>query len=253
VKNEIIQKSLKNLLTLAQKFDILRPHTENINTSHMRTKTLLLTAALSAAGALSSMAQVYSVNIVGYINLTLPKGFSMIANQLNATPDNKLSTVIPAPPENTTIYKFNGNGYNTFNYSADNPGWAPDTGTLAPGDGAFIAIDPAFAPTGTTLTLVGEVQLVSSTSIPNGFSVRSSVLPISDTLDNLGFPARENDNLYLFSNATGHYVVYNFSADNPGWAPPNPTPKVGESFFVAGDPAFGAPRTWNRSFVVGPP
>ena len=35
----------------------------------MRTKTLLLTAALTAAGALTSMAQVYSINIVGYINL----------------------------------------------------------------------------------------------------------------------------------------------------------------------------------------
>ena len=46
----------------------------------MRTKTLLLTAALAAAGVVSSMAQVYSVNSVGYVNLTLPNGFSMIAN-----------------------------------------------------------------------------------------------------------------------------------------------------------------------------
>src|SRR4051812_22014092 len=142
----------------------------------MRTKTLLLTAALSAAGALSSMAQVYSVNIVGYINLTVPKGFSMVANQLNATPDNKIQSVLPAPPENTTIYKFNGHGYDSFNYSADNPppGWFPATGTLAPGEGAFISIDPSvIAPaTSTTITLVGEVQLVSDTSIPNGFSIR---------------------------------------------------------------------------------
>src|SRR5438477_5934309 len=136
----------------------------------MRTKTLLLTAALTAAGALISMAQVYSVNIVGYINLTVPKGFSMIANQLNASPDNKLSSVIPAPPENTTVYKFNGHGYDAFNFSADNPGWFPTTGSLAPGEGGFIAVDPAsIAPaTSTTLTLVGEVQLVSTTPVANG-------------------------------------------------------------------------------------
>ncbi len=241
------------MLTHAPNFDILRAHTENINTSHMRTKTLLLTAALTAAGALSSMAQVYSVNIVGYINLTVPKGFSMIANQLNATPDNTIPSVIPAPPENTTLYKFNGTGYNSFNFSADNPGWFPANGTLAPGEGAFISIDPGQAPSGTTLTLVGEVQLVSDVTIPNGFSIRSSVLPISDTLDNLQFPVRENDTIYRFNTTTKTYNSFNWSADNPGWFPPNPTPNVGESFFVSGDPNQGSARTWHRSFVVGPP
>ena len=46
----------------------------------MRTKTLLLTAALSAAGIATSMAQVYSANAVGYVNKLIPTGFSMIAN-----------------------------------------------------------------------------------------------------------------------------------------------------------------------------
>src|SRR5213075_206777 len=81
-------------------------HTQNNTYRHMRTKTTLLTAALVAAGALTSMAQVYSVNIVGYINLNIPKGFSMIANQLDTTPDNTLASVLPNPPENTSCYKF---------------------------------------------------------------------------------------------------------------------------------------------------
>src|SRR2546426_805740 len=99
----------------------------------MRTKTLLLTAALTAAGALTSMAQVYSVNIVGYINLSIPRGFSMIANQLNATPDNTLETLMPTMPEGTIIYKFNpalrgGLGaYDQYQWSADTSGWAPIT------------------------------------------------------------------------------------------------------------------------------
>ena len=135
----------------------------------MRTKTLLLTAALTAAGALTSMAQVYSVNIVGYINLSIPRGFSMIANQLNATPDNTLETLMPTMPEGTIIYKFN--------------------------------------------------------------------------------PALRG--------GLGAYDQYQFSADNPGWAPitvnppnPLPTPKVGESFFFT---TGNSARTWNRTFVVGPP
>src|SRR5713226_3736027 len=72
----------------------------------MRTKTLLLTAALSAAGALTSMAQVYSVNIVGYINLSIPAGFSMMANQLNNSVDNKVTTLLPAPPLGTAVFQF---------------------------------------------------------------------------------------------------------------------------------------------------
>lgn len=224
----------------------------------MRTKTLLLTAALTAAGALSSMAQVYSVNIVGYINLTVPKGYSMIANQLNATPDNKLSTILPNVPENTTIYKFNGHGYDQSNFSSDNPGWNAPNMTLNPGEGAFIAIDPSqIAPATTaTLTLVGEVKLVSDTPAANGYSIISSVIPQSDSLDNLGFPTRENDTVFFFNptkNAgRGGYDTFNFSADNPGWSPSPPTPAVGQSFFFAGDPNQGGPRTWHRSFNVGP-
>ena len=54
-------------------------YTRNIQ-NKMRTKTLLLTAALSAAGIASSMAQVYSVNAVGYVNTPLVTGFNLISN-----------------------------------------------------------------------------------------------------------------------------------------------------------------------------
>jgi hypothetical protein len=124
--------------------------------------------------------------------------------------------------------------------------------SLSPGEGAFVSVDPAFAPSGQPVTFVGDVKLVSTVPVPNGFSVASSALPISDTLDNLGFPTRENDQIYFFNNATKSYVIYQFSADNPGWTPGNPTPKIGESFFVSGDQQFGPPRSWSRTFSVGP-
>src|ERR1039457_2066957 len=52
----------------------------------MRTKVLLCAAALAASLA-SSMAQnVYSLNVVGYVNVTLPAfEFSCVANPLDAT------------------------------------------------------------------------------------------------------------------------------------------------------------------------
>src|SRR5688500_4600203 len=59
----------------------------------MRTKTLLLTAALSAAGIATSMAQVYSVNAVGYVNTQLVPGFSLVSNPLNNTTGNTIQNL----------------------------------------------------------------------------------------------------------------------------------------------------------------
>src|SRR5437763_197776 len=83
-----VQKLSKELLTHSGPFAIVRSHTVNTNYKHMRTKALLCAAAL-AAGAVTAMAQsnVYSLNVVGYINTTLVGSaagkYQMIANQLN--------------------------------------------------------------------------------------------------------------------------------------------------------------------------
>ena len=58
----------------------------------MRTKTLLLTAIVGALGFTAAQAQVYSVNAVGYVNKSIPSGFSIVANPLN-NGDNKVSDV----------------------------------------------------------------------------------------------------------------------------------------------------------------
>src|SRR6266480_2545573 len=149
----------KKLLTLAASFEKLAPHTElNIITA-MRTKTLILTAVLSAAGVASSLAQgtVYSVNAVGYVNLTIPTGFSMIANPLNNTAanGNTVSNLFPSVPIGTTIYKFDNvagtYSINQFSFA----GWGSPNDTMLPGDGAFIR-NPTASPI--SVTLVGEVM-----------------------------------------------------------------------------------------------
>jgi len=73
----------------------------------MRTKTLLLTAAVLAAGLGASMAQsVFSVNAVGYVNVPLLHGYNLISNPLNGT-NNLISTVIPSAPDSSILYHFN--------------------------------------------------------------------------------------------------------------------------------------------------
>src|SRR5690349_15762138 len=142
------------MLTPSSRFEILRPHTEIHNTSHMRTKTLLLTAALAAAGAASAMAQnVYSVNAVGYANVALKKGFNMVANPF-VVADSTIETLIPTAPDQTAVYPYdNGNYSGPFTYYGppDNL-WDPAGGQITFGHGAFINASSAF-----TITFVGEV------------------------------------------------------------------------------------------------
>jgi hypothetical protein len=219
----------------------------------MRTKTLLLTAALGAAGVATSMAQVYSVNMVGYINKQIPVGFSMIANQLNNTPDNKVTTLLPAPPNGTTVYKFNGSGYDVIQYLG---AWEGDdlNMTLNPGEGAFIGTTTAF-----NNTFVGEVVLTSSVPLRQGFSVISSVLPQSLPLTaatpgagantHLNFPVQNGDTVYQFT-GSGYQVDQYLSGaweGDSGNVPP--TPDIAESFFFGRTAAAG---NWTRTFSVGP-
>jgi hypothetical protein len=64
----------------------------------MRTKTLLIAAAAMAVGIISSQAQVYSQNVVGYYNVTVPgtsgtTGFQVVGNQFNCGSSNGLNEV----------------------------------------------------------------------------------------------------------------------------------------------------------------
>src|SRR5580704_8349750 len=110
----------------------------------MRTKTLLLTAALVAAGVASSMAQsnVYSLNIVGYVNIPVTKGkLYMLNNPFDTGTGNNISNVLVQPYVNltdgsdggwdgTVIYQFSqAGGYALDGYNAGF-GWLPGTTTL---------------------------------------------------------------------------------------------------------------------------
>ena len=64
----------------------------------MRTKTLALSALLSALGSASVMAaNVYSVNAVGYINVTMPPGYSIITCPLIVGTDTEYASVYNGP------------------------------------------------------------------------------------------------------------------------------------------------------------
>jgi len=209
----------------------------------MRTKALLLAAALTAAGIASyAQSNVYSINVVGYVNVTVPaNGFGLIANPLNST-NNTIGSLMPNVPADTVFYKYNG-GYSTYIMDNLDLVWSPDgNATLNPGEGGFIK-----NVTGTplTITFVGEVLQGSLTNaLPTGFAIRSSKVPQSGLITTtLGFPAQADDVVYTYN---GGYTTYIFDNLDLVWSPSEPTINVGQAFFskkVAGE-------NWVRNFTV---
>jgi hypothetical protein len=210
----------------------------------MRTKALVC-AAVFAAGIVSSMAQVYSLNVVGYYNVTIPgSAQQMIANQLNTT-NNTLAALIPAPPVNSQFYKYTtGTGYTLYQFDEFDNVWLPNGNvTLNPGEGGFFR-NPNAGPL--TLTFVGEVMQGSLTNpIPAGYSIRSSMVPQAGDVNALGFPAVPNDQIFRYVNPGG-FQLFQFDEFDNAWLPSVPNANVGESFFVN---KVGA-ANWVRNFTV---
>lgn len=248
----------------------------------MRTKTLLITAALSAAGALTSMAQtnVYSVNVVGYINLTAPPGFSLLANQLDVDGTNKIGAVLnnananPVGIDGIQLLRFKNNNYTIDAYDGtgnavgfvgwyDNGTGNPSTNTIGPGSGFFL-----YNPYNTNiiLTLTGNVkQGTNSIPIPAGFSLNSTVAPqavVLDTTPTNNFPATDGMEYLAYTNiignpgnyavpdfydATGNAVGFIGWYDNGTGLQVFPTPAVGQGYFIFNP---GASNNWSRNFTV---
>src|SRR5207248_8222593 len=75
----------------------------------------------------SSNGNVYSVNAVGYANLQLPPGLSLIANPLYYT-NNDLGFWMPNPPDGSKGYKYTASGgYQVSTFDAIGGQWSNRT------------------------------------------------------------------------------------------------------------------------------
>jgi len=222
----------------------------------MRTKTLLLSAALGALSSASLMAQVYSLNAVGYINVTCIGGasgqYTLIANQLNTTNnfispllDSQLGTnpsfakckLFKYSPAGNTYLQYNITlasqaayqaGLTTPPYSepevAANGAPDPATVTLNPGEGIWFF---NAWPTNVTLTFVGTVLTGETTNTPpngltnvmsTGFQVVSSMVPVAGAIDTvLGINPVAGDHAFVWDTNSLGYDSYTYTpSSTPG-------------------------------------
>ena len=234
----------------------------------MRTKTLLIAAAALAAGILSSSAQTYSQNIVGYINQVLPASAStLICNQLQGT--NSTTTaeaVLPALQfgDELLIWDPGIGNYDTYVYFGGGVGgWVEPDGVTMGGPPNISLGQGFYYYTGSgnleTNTFVGTVILNGSISLPaSASSLVGSVAPLAATADdtNMNMPLQFGDELLLWDAGIGNYDTYvYFGGGVGGWVEPDgvtmggpPNIGVGQGFYYY--TGSGNAESWTQSITI---
>jgi hypothetical protein len=245
----------------------------------MRTKALLCAAGLLAAGAATSLAQVYSLNVVGYLQpatgtnqvaIGLTNGFNLVANQLDADltgTNNTLQSVFGTNlPVATTVFAFDRvAGYKSSQY-AGGANWTGNANTntinanLAPGAGVWVLLGTGKGtPTPLPVTLVGNVLEGShSVLLSQGFQIVSIVPPLSTTIQTgMGLTPKTTDTVFMWDAVKKSYDTRQFATGTswtgPGGVSPNnqPTPAVGSAFWYKS--TFAGNTNWTQNYTVPRP
>jgi len=183
-----------------------------------------------------------SDNAVGYVTITVPPGYSMIANPLHA-PSNAVSTILAGMPDGTMLNKFDTHLFRLTENAVQNGKWTNSDETLVPGEGAIL-FNPT--PEFKTINFAGEVmQGDLLMPVAAGFSVRSSQIPKPGRLhSDLGFPINEGDVVHLFDRDHQKYVIYDY--DPKEWDSNPPVVGVGEAFWIGKT----TPANWVQRLVI---
>ncbi len=221
-----------------------------------------MAGAALAFSLATSQAQVYSANIVGYYNVTVPAGkTALIADQLSDSTNGYgiNAQLTNGVANNSVLYKWNGGGFDTYIFYTGF-GWYkgvevnPTTDQLPAGTSAFLQNGDTGNPM--TLTVVGTVPTNSPVAIPAGSGFYSMGTPIATNLDSTlaNFPsqydgASASDLYYPWNVAAQSFSVIYVYYGSFGWyngaTQVYPTPNVGEGFLYYNS---GISTNWNFTF-----
>jgi len=244
----------------------------------MRTKVLLCAAALAASLA-SSMAQnVYSLNVVGYVNVTLPAGkYTCVANPLDASMGGTIATgndMTNLFNINTSVNLANGSKFQQFipaandygaiiNYSSGTKKWGSNF-SMPPGTAAMFYNNGA---SDTVVTFTGQVPQGSynvTTFASGKFAFGGSPVPIGGDVTNsttaswtngtvvskIGLVPANGDTIATFNSAVNDWnAVTKWSTGTKKWSSAaSSTVGVGQGFMYYNNGASA--NNWVSSFTV---
>jgi hypothetical protein len=198
----------------------------------------------NAFGAVTSQTAVVTVNqpfgfAVGYINLTVPPGYSLFTHQLIPELTNQtVAGQLPFVRDGVSLFKADGTGFTANNFL---DGWSDTEMTLTLGEGWFFH-NPATEPT--LVTLAGGVvagRVINR--LPAGLSISANIIPQAGLLSTwLSFPRTVGAQVFLFDRPSLGYLAHEIG--DLEWFPTEPSVAVGEAFWVW-EPA---PQDWVREF-----
>jgi hypothetical protein len=254
-----VQNNLKKLLTVCPPYGNVVSHTVTKKQKHMRTKSILAAAAIIAAGAASSQAQsnVYSLNVVGYVNTVVEGGgsYNLLCNPLNNTTANYNTNLFTGAiqQDGANILKWD---VNTFDFQTTVPTYGTfankwDIAVPLPVGEGFFYVNPGNT---FTNTFVGEVvqgafarPVVGSGS----YNAIGSSAPIGGSFTNAlgGLAPTDGDNVLAWD-----VVAFDFQTTVPTygtflnkWDITSLNVGVGAGLFYVRQ---GADATWTRNFTV---
>jgi hypothetical protein len=214
----------------------------------MRTKTMLLSALLGTLGSVSLMAQstnVYSLNAVGYITVTIPTGFSTISCPLITSPDNSLNTLFPASNaalKGVKFYLWTNGGYSSA--AAYTTKWVSGGEfQLTPGAAGFFNNTTGVP---ITNTFVGTVPSGGTNLLYPGYNLVGSILPVDGLINTnlLNFNGQvAGDKVYQYNSVTG-YGTADAVKLNGTWTTVPDLTSLAEGFFY-----YNSTTTTNSSWV----
>jgi len=227
----------------------------------MRTKALLGVAALAASAATCvAQSNVYSLNIVGYVNVDIVKGYNLVSIPLKPSDGNYNITntiVMPAGTDSSTLFKWTGVGYsgNTPQWIEDSPGvgqWMSDAPmTVGLGEAVFINATAAGK-----ITFVGEVATGAlANTLAAGYNAVGNKVPSGEAWPGVDV-GNDGDNVNIWVPATQSWVadwtyIAKVGSDPYGWTTtgttftggPALTPGQGVFYFNT-----GSAINWTQNF-----
>lgn len=225
----------------------------------MRTKVLLCAAALAASLASSTAQNVYSLNVVGYVNVTLPSfQFTCVANPLDASVGgtvaggNNITNLFKSMNDGSFINVWDpvANDYisTVYTYFAGS-GW-DHAYDMPPGKAVLIynAGDP------TPVTFVGQVVQGPYTVANLGsfqFSQVGSPVPlggnITNSLDKVGMVPADGDFVQTWNSSANDWSQATTYFAGSGWDPAATQIAPAQGFFYY---RSSTAYTWQSNFTV---
>jgi len=216
----------------------------------MKIKTLAIAAATLAVGAITSQAQVYSQNIVGYVNQAFPPSKYVLVTTPMDTGNNVITNIIQGVPGGSLLQIWSGGGFNSYQYKGTPKHWinlldntTNDNYVLSPGVGYFLESGGVV---GFTNTYSGQIVVNSGSAATNalttGLQPVGSKVPFSDVITNgatVNLQVGGGTTIQIWNVGSQNYTSYQWKNAQHSFQNlstlvyTNPVINVGQGFFIS--------------------